>query len=302
MNDPARVEGAALAMCQWLGRHFGDFLAMARDADGEPSHGKFGPLGELALALLALTAPRYAVSVPKVHGWAMDQAQALRLETVRLAAGLRWDSYEAALDRNPEAGVAWMFIPATEVAAGAPTGFRDRLADGLRDRCAVAATPDVLLLLELLGVRDCTAELDRLLRDIVERTLGQAGLPRCPDLYDATHAIFYLGRFGRLPGRYGRLPIEFRDRLCAAALRQADEGDIDLAAEIVASLLYAGFPIDCRIGEICRRIVAGTRSDGGVVTTRGQSAAVSESFRGRYHPTLVALMALAEAQHAVKRP
>jgi hypothetical protein len=290
-----------MAMCRWLDHHVGNFLAMAHDADGALSYGKFGPLGELSLALVGLTAPRYALSVPKVHDWAATLAQALQLETVRLAASLRWDSYEAALDRNLEAGVAWMFIPATELAAGAPTGFRNRLTDPLGDRSAIIATPDALLFLELLGVRDCTTELDRLLRDVVDRTLAQVGLPCCPDLYDATHAIFYLTRFGRLPGRCRRLSIEFRDRLCAAAVRQADEGDIDLAAEIVASLLYAGFPMDRRIRQICRSIVGGIGPDGGVVTTRGQASAVSKDFRCRYHPTLVALMALVEAQHAVTR-
>ena len=236
---------AAMATCQWLDRHVDHFLALAHEADGELSWGKFGPLGEFSLALLALTAPKYAVSVPTVHGWAKGQAQALRQEAVRLGAGLRWDSYAAALDGNREAGGAWLFIPAAEAAAGAPTGLRNRLTDALRDRVpirqdlTVTAGPDFLLFLELLGVRDCTAEFAHLLRRIVERTLRQAVLPRCPDLYDATHAIFYLTRFGRLPRRRVGLPAVFRDRICAAAIRQADEGDIDLAAEIVASLLYA---------------------------------------------------------------
>lgn len=316
MNGPARMAGlatlaedelhdVALAMCQWLSHHFDRFLAMAREAAGELSWGKFGPLGELSLALVALTDPKYGLSVPKVHDWATTLARALHLEVSRLAAGLRWDSYRVALDRHREAGVAWMFIPAAEAAAGLPTGFRNRLTDGLCDRFSirqeqiVTATPDFLLLLELLDVRDCTAELGRLLCRLVERTLRQGSLPRCPDLYDATHAIFYLTRFGRLPRRHRALPAVFCDRLCAAAIRQADEGDIDLAAEIAASLLYAGVPLDCRTREITWRIVAGTRSDGGVVSTRGQNAAVSESFRDRYHPTLVSLMALTEARHVM---
>jgi hypothetical protein len=318
-NDPARatgvavlakqeLEGAATALCQWLGDRVGHFLALGREADGELSHGKFGPLGEFALALVALTNPKYASSVPQVHAWATGQAQALCGEAGRLGAGLRWDSYEAALDRDREAGVAWMFIPATEMAAGTPTGLRDRLAEGLRDRLPmrqdliVSASPDFLLFLELLGVRDCTAELSRPFRRIVDQTLRQAGLPRCPDLYDATHAIFYLTRFGRLPDRRVGLPAQFRDRLCLAARRQADEGDIDLAAEIVASLLYAGFPVDGAVREMTTRIAAGIEPDGGVVSTRGQFAAVSRSFRDCYHPTLVSLMALAEASHAMAAP
>lgn len=303
MNDPARIEGAATAMCQWLGRHFDHFLALAQEADGEPRPGKFGPLTELSLVLLALTAPKYAVSVPKVHGWATDLARTLGREATRIGVDLRWDCYEAKLARDREAGLAWMFIPATEIAAGISTGFGSRLAEGLSDRLSidrdpiVTATQDFLLFLELLGVRDCTDELDDHLRFIVERTLRQANLS-CPDLYDATHGIFYLTRFGRLPGRCERPVVAFHDRLCAAALWQADEGDIDLAAEIVACLLFAGSPLDRRVGEITRRIAASPQSDGGIVNTRGQSPAVCKSFRCRYHPTLVALMALAEAQHA----
>lgn len=292
-------------MCQWLGRHVDHFLALAREADGEPSPGKFGPLTELSLALLALTARKYAVSVPRIHGWATDLAQALGHEAARLGADFRWDRHDADLDRDREAGLAWMFIPAMEIAAGASTGFGGRLAAGLYDRLSthqgpiVTANQDFLLFLELLGVRDCTAELDSHMRFIVEHTLGQADLPRCPDLYDATHGIFYLTRFGRLPSRCERPATRFHDRLCAAAIRQADEGDMDLAAEIVACLLYAGSPWDRRLGEITRRLAASPQSDGGVVSTRGQFSAVCESFRSRYHPTLVALMALAEAQHAM---
>ena len=107
-----------------------------------------------------------------------------------------------------------MFIPATEIAAGISTGFGSRLAEGLSDRLSidrdpiVTANQDFLLFLELLGVRDCTDELDGHLRFIVERTLRQADLS-CPDLYDATHGIFYLTRFGRLPGRCERLSSRF---------------------------------------------------------------------------------------------
>ena len=265
--------------------------------------GKFGPLTELSLVLLALTAPKYAVSVPKVHGWATDLAHALGRETTRIGASLRWDRYEAKLACDREAGLAWMFIPATEIAAGVSTGFGRRLAAGLADRLSVdrdpiaTATQDYLLFLELLGVRDCTKELDDHLRFIVERILRQATLG-CPDLYDATHAIFYVTRFGRLPDRCKRPSAALHNRLCAAAIRQADEGDIDLAAEIVACLLYAGSPLDRQVGEITRRIAAGPQADGGIVNTRGLHPAVSESFRSRYHPTLVAVMALAEVQHA----
>jgi len=299
VNDLARMEDAAAAMCHWLGRHFDHFLALAQEADGEPRPGKFGPLTELSLVLLALTAPKYAVSVPGVHGWATDLAQTLGREAARIGAGLRWDLYEAELARDREAGLAWMFIPATEIAAGVSTGFGSRLAEGLADRLSVeTATQDFLLFLELLGVRDCTVELDGHLRFIVERILRQADL-RCPDLYDATHGIFYLTRFGRLPGRCERPSAALHDRLCAAAIRQADEGDIDLAAEIVACLLHAGSPLDRQVGEIARRIAASPQSDGGIVNTRGLHPAACESFRSRYHPTLVAVMALAEAQHAL---
>lgn len=298
MNDPER-ERAATAMCEWLSRHFDCFLALARDADGEPSHGAFGPLAELSLALMALTAPRYAVSIPTVHAWATDLARELGCEATRIGAGLRWDRYDAALERNREAGLAWLFIPATEMAAGAATGFGRRLAADLGGPI-VATNPDFLLFLELLGVRDCTIELERYMRLIVDRTLCQPDVPRCPDLYDATHGLFYLTRFGRLPRRCGRLPDAFQDRLRAAAVWQAGEGDSDLAAEIVASLLYAGSPMDGRLGEVVERIIACTRSDGGVVTRRGPSDTAVESFRGLYHPTLVSLMALSEAQHAAK--
>jgi hypothetical protein len=184
---------------------------------------------------------------------------------------LCWDSYPAALERNREAGVAWMFIPAAEAAAEMPTGYRNRLTDGLCDRFAirqdqiVTATPDYLLFLELLDVLDCTAELGRLLRRRVDRTLRQGSLPRCPDLYDATHAIFYLTRFGRLPRRHRALPVAFCDKFCAAAIRQADE---------VTSIWRPRSPPDCSMRE-SRSIAERARSPGGSLPAPGPMAAWS---------------------------
>jgi hypothetical protein len=288
------------SMCRWLTAHLCRFLEQAQEANGGLKSGKFGPLNELSMAVFALAATDRWDSCPELAGWVEKTAARLTSEAEGMGPRLHWDRYAEAVRTDPLQCLAWLFIPAAEIATGRLTqlhaglvqDFEEPLSNEQAD--AMVADPCFCFFLELLGVRDCSAELRAHLSRTVEQTAGRATTLSGPEIYDITHALFFLTQFGRLPHRRVELPESLLNALPEAALSRLVEGDFDLAAEIVVSLLYAGCSLCHGSIQVANIIASRLPADGGVISTRGINRETRQDFLSIYHSTLVCLMALAE--------
>jgi hypothetical protein len=289
-------------MCRWITRQVRRFVDPVAEARGHPYHGRLKPLTELSLALFALTAPGSAPSNPRLSAWAHALAARLEGETTRLAACFAWSRCRDLAESDPSTGLAWLFLPVLAKSTGRPSPFRAALASALPPGGSAlqnsADAPAYCFFLEMLELEDCSTALRREFDTVVAGLDPARAEPRCSVLYDVTHAIFFLTRFGRAPDRQPVLPGGLRDDLVRWAACRIEDGDLDLAAEILASLLYAGAALDGAMLGIARSIATALPQGGGMPTTRGRHGALGSDFLDLYHSTLVSLMALAAMQRA----
>jgi len=222
------------------------------------------PLGELALLTLALTHRRVERDVAD---WAEGIAQRLWSVISARHAAIPWTAHTLLL------------FPVLELTTGKRFVFRDRVAARLD---ALPVTLESQFAADLMGRGDCRALAQQVIRDELDRgpTLGP--------LYGITHAVFFATHFGR---RAFHAERQLQEALGSAIVARLATRELDIVAELVAALVWAGGGALPARRDGARALVWAAEADGSILGDPS-APAPRDDFRHRYHATIAGLAAI----------
>lgn len=282
----------------WIDSRLGDFLAMPDPFDNTTLVSRLTPITELALVLHALAAPRHRRAGSSLVDWSRQTAGRLAKHAERVGRSLDWDRLADNCRSAPSVFRALLMFPLLASVTGHQWSFAARLnavgqeAASPRYSQCLEQHLDYHLLLEWLDVvscvSPCVAHLERVIRCLEQ---GKASTSK---LYDLTHAVFYATSFGH---RQLRLPDPadswLRQRLPGLIQERCDQGDLDLAAELLVTQSYLGAFLGASTARTTDQLTEAVLSSDELPTAdylRGLP-----TFHRLYHVTLTCLLATAEA-------
>ncbi|MGW2741218.1 DUF6895 family protein [Streptomyces sp. NPDC001450] len=278
---------AARRLCQWLDQHVPDFCADTHKLDG------LIRVAEFAVVLLGLTRPLSSGSSGDAYTrWARGVADVLWTDLHRKEKRIL---RSLAATRSAHARALLLPFPALETITRRRFDNHALVKALLSEKAGRMGRVEVDLAFtcDVAGMRDC--------REATRTRLAELAGAAAPagesvqDMYDLTHLAFYATMLGRraarwTPGTAGWARA-FLEEGGAVFLRRHD---LDLVAECVLSLLITGSPISRYVHDSADALAAVGEHGSGMPPHPRHADDASSAFANRYHPTLVALAALAE--------
>jgi hypothetical protein len=287
-------------LCSWIDDNV-DRLRMQLRSPRPPVRDtlRIGVEFAMIIAQLAMS----PVTPPKLRDWAISTAVALQalFDDERVFRHFRGAPELAPLLR------AYLLLPPV---SGKNSLFTDEVRELIAEPHAIAIERppmerlEYLTLCELAGIEFTQESESGILgRTLLFNARGAPLLFSRNDLYDITHAVFYVTRFGaRTKGPVGEWPPWLANYLPSTALSSLREKDYDLGAELLLAELYMGID-DPWVSWSAGLLAGAVRKDGTLPLPPWVEAAEDPAgrFRHDYHTVLVALLCLAELQARNRR-
>ncbi|MFI8239449.1 DUF6895 family protein [Streptomyces sp. NPDC085866] len=278
---------AARRLCQWLEEHAPDFCADTHRLDG------LIRVAEFAIVLLGLTRPLSSGASGDAYArWARGVADVLWTDLHRKEKHIL---RSLAATRSTHARALLLPFPALETITGRRFDNHALVRALLCEKAGRTGRVEVDLAFtcDVAGMQDCREATRTRLAELAGAA-GPAG-ESVQDMYDLTHLAFYATMLGRRAARWSPGTTgwsrAFLEEGGAVFLRRHD---FDLVAECVMSLLITGAPMSRYVHDAAEALAAVAERGSGMPPHPRHADDVSGAFANRYHPTLVALAALAE--------
>jgi hypothetical protein len=295
-----RHQLAAIELCRWVQSHLDRFEP--KRCTHLPVLEDVKPLGELLLILLALQGPPHLVAQTMFLDWARHASAQLWDFVESYAGSIPWKIMTTVISDHPQAAIPLTIVPLIETLTGKESSFhhevRQTIAEALR--CTREASINLSFAGDIAGTADCAETACKCLRDET-LILRRNGAECSSTLYTITHAIFYATRMGHRP-------LSFSEAgcfdLCARLVRFGEErlanGDYDLGSELLLSACWTCPQEAAQITDGCESLALMAKKEGSIPPHPRLLRASADNFENRYHPTLVALAALAEYMAAAE--
>lgn len=257
------------------------------------------PLGELTLALYALTAPPPHGGKRPLQHWAETVAHELFRHTEAIVQALDWPCLLPHARRHPHAALGLLFYPVLGRICGRRPAHEASLTDCIAPPLTTVQQTTFDRHSDYLLLHDILYETDG--REVVATRLSQL-LHTAPaigtqlplsTLYELTHLIFYATLFGRRP-----LLISSQSRdwlhanLDSLLWLHLDRGNLDIVAELVLSGRYARC-ISESTDDLASWTIARWAVENDCLSCN-RDPLPAYPFEDSYHLRLVTLMALGD--------
>lgn len=289
--DISELSAIALRILCWLGRHISRFRLVPGVASKQEFADRVKQFVELLIVLDLL-------SRPSQYGPGRFSNIA-RQFIAEMEDHLDWEGLPEALRLYPSTCLAALYLPLLEKLVGRTSVHHEEVEElvrhpfsRLQERTPMRSL-DYHYLLSRFGGDDST---DKAWADLTLLS-GNCNpvLFSSDSLYDITHAVFYLTRFGQVSIQTASQIDWLRKYVPTLAVSSVMEGDPDVGAELVLTAAYANLPFTSDLGLALRLLAGSVRSDGSIEGPIRPELDTLDTFERCYHTCLVTLVAIDEA-------
>jgi hypothetical protein len=280
---------------RWLDSNLDEFRPTLRDV---PLLEDFKPLVELGLVLYGLTGRRKVTLCPESARWANRTAEALWAYVETFGRDIDWRGLTAVVAERPDASLTVMPFLLFEALTGQTSAVHHEASVVLSAVNAVGAFDlDLAFMLDIAALRSCEEQAVKELRRYwMASPAADHNIAESSSAYELTHFIFYATKMGRhMPAWHKTLEVWLVGKLGCVAESALRKGDLDLGAELLLSMAWAGDRHSPAFRSGIDVLATAAASDAGIPLYEWSSDPDSGDFRNRYHATLVVLAALSEA-------